>query len=158
VCGGSQRTRFLLPSGCWLGLRALGGVYVTQLLAGSSQTYGGFAAVVGLFSRLLIVSEIILLASERYIPARTTRRLTTACRPVICGVHEAPDDEILEALGFGPERTFEQDPALALRVLADIALRALSPAVNDPTTAVQTLDAIDGLLRVLVRRDLAVEE
>ena len=46
---------------------------------------------------------------------------------------------------------------MALRVLADIALRALSPAVNDPTTAIQALDEIDSLLRQLVNRDLAVE-
>lgn len=77
---------------------------------------------------------------------------------VVYGARAKIDDDILRTLSFGPERTFEQDPALALRVLADIALRALSPAVNDPTTAVQTLDAIDGLLRVLVRRDLAVEQ
>ena len=44
----------LLATGCWLGLQALGGVFVTQVLAGSSQTYGGFAAVVGLLSWLLI--------------------------------------------------------------------------------------------------------
>jgi membrane protein len=37
---------------------------VTQVLAGSSQTYGGFAAVVGLLSWLLIASELILLAAE----------------------------------------------------------------------------------------------
>jgi uncharacterized membrane protein len=64
--------------------------------------------------------------------------------------------EVLAALTVGEERTFEQDPALALRVLADIALRALSPAVNDPTTAVQALDAIDGLLRPLATRELGV--
>jgi membrane protein len=54
----------LLASGCWLGLQALGGVFVTQVLAGSSQTYGGFAAVVGLLSWLLIASELILIAGE----------------------------------------------------------------------------------------------
>jgi uncharacterized membrane protein len=54
---------------------------------------------------------------------------------------------------FGPERTFEQDPGFALRILADIALRALSPAVNDPTTAVQALDSIDSLL---AERDLDI--
>ena len=54
----------LLASGCWLGLQALGGVFVTQVLAGSSQTYGGFAAVVGLLSWLLIASELILIAAE----------------------------------------------------------------------------------------------
>ena len=54
----------LLAAGCWLGLQALGGAFVTQVLAGSSQTYGGFAAVVGLLSWLLIASELILIAAE----------------------------------------------------------------------------------------------
>jgi uncharacterized membrane protein len=65
---------------------------------------------------------------------------------------------VLEALTVGEERTFEQDPAFAIRLLADIGLRALSSAVNDPTTAVQALDAMDGLLRVLATRDLSVEQ
>ena len=66
------------------------------------------------------------------------------------------DPEILGALAMGAERTFEQDPAFALRVLADIALRALSPAVNDPTTAAQALDGLESLLRRLAGRELAV--
>lgn len=66
------------------------------------------------------------------------------------------DDQVLQALTSGEERTFEQDPELSLRVLADIALRGLSPAVNDPTTAVQAIDALDGLLRVLAARDLDI--
>ena len=44
------------------------------------------------------------------------------------------------------QRTIDQDPAFALRMLVDIAIRALSPAVNDPTTAVQALDRIEALL------------
>ena len=68
----------------------------------------------------------------------------------------ALDDAVFAATRVGPERTFEQDPLLALRVLADIALRGLSPAINDPTTAVQALDAIDSLLRPLAVRDLHV--
>jgi uncharacterized membrane protein len=69
----------------------------------------------------------------------------------------ALEREVLKAITFGDERTFEQDPALALRLLADIALRALSPAVNDPTTAVQALGRIASLLRVLATRDLSIE-
>ena len=65
--------------------------------------------------------------------------------------------EVLKAITVGEERAFEQDPALALRLLADIALRGLSPAVNDPTTAVQALDGIESLLRVLATRDLEIE-
>jgi uncharacterized membrane protein len=56
---------------------------------------------------------------------------------------------------LGPERTFEQDPKYALRLLVDIAIKALSPAINDPTTAVQALDQIEDLLLRLGRSDLA---
>ena len=42
-------------------------------------------------------------------------------------------------------------------MLNDIALRALSTAINDPATAVQALDAIEGLLLALGVRDLAIE-
>ena len=52
---------------------------------------------------------------------------------------------------LGRERTIEQDPAFALRILVDIAIRALSPAVNDPTTAVQVLNYIEDLLLVIGR-------
>jgi len=54
----------VLASGCWLSLQALGGVFLTQVLAGSSQTYGGFAAVVGLLTWLLIAAELVLIAAE----------------------------------------------------------------------------------------------
>jgi uncharacterized membrane protein len=63
---------------------------------------------------------------------------------------------VLAALTTGQERTFEQDPILAFRLLADIAMRASSSAVNDPTTTVQALDAMDGMLRTLAVRDLDV--
>ena len=45
-------------------------------------------------------------------------------------------------IALGEERRFDQDPAFALRMMVDIVHRALSPAVNDPTTAVQVLDHI----------------
>jgi uncharacterized membrane protein len=52
------------------------------------------------------------------------------------------------------ERTAEQDPKYPIRLLVDIAIKALSPAINDPTTAVQAIDQIEDLLRRLGRRDL----
>ena len=60
------------------------------------------------------------------------------------------------AFEMGTERTFEQDPKYALRLLVDIAIKALSPAINDPTTAVQALDQIEDLLRRLGRRRLEI--
>ena len=71
---------------------------------------------------------------------------------------EVTDTAVLAGLVTGPERTFRQDPLFAFRLLADIALRALSPAVNDPATAVQVLDTIESLLQLLVSRDLDVAE
>ncbi|MEU6274657.1 DUF2254 family protein [Streptomyces populi] len=59
---------------------------------------------------------------------------------------ELPASAVLRALETGAERVFDQDPGLAFRLLADIALRALSPAVNDPATAVQAVDAMEDLL------------
>jgi len=53
---------------------------------------------------------------------------------------------ILAAFRTGAERCFDQDPKYAFRILCDIAIRALSPAVNDPTTAVQCLDQMEDLL------------
>jgi uncharacterized membrane protein len=66
------------------------------------------------------------------------------------------DDAVLASFVSGANRTFDQDPLLAFRLLADIGLRAVSPAINDPGTAVEVLDAIVGLLLVLAPRDLAV--
>ena len=62
--------------------------------------------------------------------------------------------ELQRAAIVAEERTVAQDPAFAIRAIVDIALRALSPAVNDPTTAVQALDGLDVLLGDLAQRDL----
>jgi uncharacterized membrane protein len=79
---------------------------------------------------------------------------------VVAALHggDASDAEILAGLVTGQERTFGQDPLFAFRLLADIGLRALSPAVNDPATAVQVLDTVESLLAPLVTRDLDVAE
>ena len=69
--------------------------------------------------------------------------------------------EVAAFVGLGRERTMRQDVAFGFRQLVDTAIKALSPAVNDPTTAVQVLGRIHDLLRRLailpdhtsVRRD-----
>lgn len=61
---------------------------------------------------------------------------------------------LLETVGLAAQRTFDQDPKYALRLLVDVAIKALSPAINDPTTAVQAIDQIEDLLRRLGRRTL----
>ena len=56
-------------------------------------------------------------------------------------------------LALGIERTIDQDPAFALRILVDVAIRALSPAVNDPTTAVQVIDHLEDTLGLIGRTE-----
>ena len=67
----------------------------------------------------------------------------------------AIDDDLLRAcVIFGSERTMEQDPLFGFRILVDIAIKALSAAINDPTTAVLAIDQLHGLLRSAGRRNL----
>ncbi|TQF74629.1 DUF2254 domain-containing protein [Rhodococcus spelaei] len=58
------------------------------------------------------------------------------------------------AVRIGFERTLEQDAAFGLRQLVDVASKALSPAVNDPYTAVQAVDHLSGIMVSLSRREL----
>jgi uncharacterized membrane protein len=74
--------------------------------------------------------------------------------------------ELMEVLGGTPPdgrsvgrmlhssaaRTIYQDPSYGVRQLVDIAIRALPPAVNDPTTAVEALDRLHGVLRAVAKR------
>ena len=52
-------------------------------------------------------------------------------------------------VALGIERTLDQDPAFGIRIMVDIADLALSPAVNNPTTAVQVLDQLAEVLRLI---------
>jgi uncharacterized membrane protein len=67
------------------------------------------------------------------------------------------DRSLIAAVAFGIERTLEQDPMFALRIMVDIALKALSPAINDPTTAVLAIDQIHRFLRAVGKRQLRGE-
>lgn len=50
------------------------------------------------------------------------------------------------------QRTTQQDPLFVMRILVDIAIRAISPAINDPTSAVQVIDRVESLLVTLYER------
>lgn len=62
--------------------------------------------------------------------------------------------QALEAVVLGYERTSDQDSALGLRQLTDIAVKALSPGINDPVTAVHAVGYASDLLVQLHRRRL----
>jgi uncharacterized membrane protein len=70
----------------------------------------------------------------------------------VYGDHRIKDEKILKAIYLGPERTVSQDPAYGIRMLADIALQALSPAVNAPTTAHQVISRLTNLLLIIAQK------
>ncbi|MGZ8211416.1 MAG: DUF2254 domain-containing protein [Burkholderiales bacterium] len=74
------------------------------------------------------------------------------------GAAAIEDKKLRAAVALGTERTLEQDPMFAFRILVDIAVKALSKAINDPTTAVLAIDQINRLLRSVGQRQLRDEE
>ncbi len=68
----------------------------------------------------------------------------------------APDTEdIRDCFLLGPTRSYDQDPRFGLIVLSEVALRALSPAVNDPGTAISVMVSLTTLV---VEADRAMSE
>jgi uncharacterized membrane protein len=72
-----------------------------------------------------------------------------------CAVDE---HRLSSSVAFGSERVMDQDPTFAFRIVADVALKALSPAINDPTTAVLAMDQLHRLLRTVGMRHLRADE
>jgi uncharacterized membrane protein len=105
------------------------------------------AALVTLAQRANAVIEVVPTVGDILIDSNLLLNVHGATAPIDEGA-------LRRAITIGHDRTFEQDPKYAIRLLVDIAIRALSPAVNDPTTAVQALDQIGDLLLRLARRQL----
>jgi uncharacterized membrane protein len=70
------------------------------------------------------------------------------------GTARISDHRLRAQVALGRERTIEQDSTFAFRVIVDIGIKALSPAINDPTTAVLAIDQLHRLLRLVGRRHL----
>jgi uncharacterized membrane protein len=82
----------------------------------------GIRAAVGAGATLEMVPGV----GEYVVPGQALLR--------VHGTVDATDETLLRAVDVADERTIRQDPAFALRIIVDTAIRALSPAVNDPTT------------------------
>ncbi len=74
------------------------------------------------------------------------------------GAAQIDSRKLRHCVALGPERTIEQDPTFAFRILVDIAIKALSPAINDPTTAVLATDQLQRLLRKVGQKHLHDDE
>ena len=97
------------------------------------------------------IIEMLTAVGDTVVDLTPVLRVFGACQPIDEGA-------LTNAIEMGDERTFDQDPKYAIRLLVDIAIKALSPAINDPTTAVQALDQIEDLLLRLGRRRLEIGE
>jgi len=75
---------------------------------------------------------------------------------VLGGSSPIPARLLRHAIVLSKRRTIDYNPMYVLRLLSDIAIRALSPAVNDPTTAVMALDESQSILQALGQSDLEV--
>jgi uncharacterized membrane protein len=75
-----------------------------------------------------------------------------ACVVQLWGASDVSDLQAQQWLVLAQERTPQKDAAFGFRQLVDIAVRALSPGVNDPTTAAEVIDRLHDLLRLLVQR------
>ncbi|TLS44301.1 DUF2254 domain-containing protein [Streptomyces montanus] len=109
------------------------------------------------------IARLVRMARQQGVVLRLIPRtgdFVTPGTPVFAvhGGHGGPLKKGLRTLysqvSVGAERTFHQDLGFGLRQLSDIALRALSPAVNDPTTAVQAVDRIVQFLSAVAQRPL----
>jgi uncharacterized membrane protein len=107
------------------------------------------AALVNLAKVAGGVIEIVAAVGDTVVELTPFLRVYGAERPI-------DEQKLRNAIAIGEERTFEQDPKYAIRLLVDIAIKALSPAINDPTTAVQALDQIEDLLLRLGQRHLEI--
>jgi uncharacterized membrane protein len=74
------------------------------------------------------------------------------------GVDAIDERKLRASVVFGSERTMDQDPLFAFRILVDIAIKALSAAINDPTTAVLAIDQLHRLLRSAGARNLRTDQ
>jgi uncharacterized membrane protein len=74
------------------------------------------------------------------------------------GADAIDERKLLASVVLGDERTMEQDPLFAARILVDIAIKALSKAINDPTTGVLAIDQLHRLLRSAGTRNLRTDQ
>ncbi len=117
------------------------------------------------FDRSGWVQQIDIDALLHHLPEGATMQVETyagryaVAGTAMCTVSPPPPDrrrlkrQVSAAFGLGNTRTLQQDASYGLRQLADVALKALSPGINDPTTAQDAIFHATAVLGELLRRD-----
>ncbi|HQR06172.1 MAG TPA: DUF2254 domain-containing protein [Gemmatales bacterium] len=171
--GGSLRPVSILQSVGEATREVLGQVYPEKFIADVSKRRNWRDDIKGLDSHIVThqSNSGVLLAID-------TRRLMEAAGRARCIIELIPqvgdflpkdeplfrvypasasiaEYELQQSVIIGSERTLELDPMFGFRIMVDIASRALSPAINDPTTAVMVIDQLHRLLRYVGERRLS---
>lgn len=101
--------------------------------------------------------EVISLVGDFLLKGTPVMRVWHYRSEAVSQSREEKDDQILEvarsAYIVNRERTESQDIRFGFRQLSDIALRALSPGINDPTTAISAIHSIAALLSMVIEND-----
>jgi uncharacterized membrane protein len=110
------------------------------------------------YIRFIDAERLRALALRDRVAVRVERRVgefVPAGVPLLClsRPRKVDADAFLDAVDLGPVRTMEQDVDFGLLQLVDIALKAISPAVNDPSTAINCIDQLSRLLSVVAARE-----
>jgi len=101
----------------------------------------------------------VVVALERRVGEHVVAGTPLAWTWPVDGTDRRVDPELVAhavdaSVGIGFERTRQQDAAIGIRQLVDVACKALSPAINDPYTAVQSIDHLSVIFTELARRPL----
>ena len=108
------------------------------------------------YIRFVDTRRLVAMAKHYHVTIRVLRRVghfVPAGIPLMMvskGNRLSPEGtaELLAAFDLGPTRTLQQDVEFGVLQIVDVALKAISPAVNDPTTAI---NCVDQLSRILIR-------
>jgi uncharacterized membrane protein len=125
-------------------------------LPGPHAGEGAVLSDVSGYVRFVDLKRLVFLAKSQGVTIRIVRRVglfVPAGVPLLMvsrGERLSPERgaELRGAFDIGPTRTLQQDIEFGILQIVDIALRAISPAVNDPSTAI---NCVDQLSRILVR-------
>jgi uncharacterized membrane protein len=125
--------------------------HVTRLSSRDSRTYRGVLGTVLGVDR----PRLVRLAREHdcviEILPRVGEYVATGGPVLAVHGHPPPERELLACVDLGRARTLYQDPTFGIRQLVDVATQALSPAINQPTTAVLVIDRLHDLLLRIAR-------
>lgn len=115
------------------------------------------------YIRFIDMAKLVSLSSLFHVKVRVVRRVGqfVPARTPIFMVYKgdrltpARCAELLSAVDLGPSRTLQQDVEFGVLQIVDIALKAISPAVNDPSTGVTCVDQLSRILIRFASRDTA---